>query len=376
VERRLKEALKHDRARIQVGRISHFGLLEMSRQRLRPGLIEGTFRTCPHCEGRGMVRSIASCSLGVIRAIEDWLLKRAENLTVTCARDVAFYLLNEKRDSLLSLEQTYGVTIFVVPALGEMKGTQHSIERASDRQVAPRRVVAAAPVRIDSAFGETAEEEAPAEEAAAETDQESDDIEHAADEDGETRDGGRRRRRRGRRGGRKGGYEREERGGDVREAVAAEVDEDLPAEDDATDQQSAEPDVAEPDEDETVRETEGAQPEGESSDEGEGRRRHRRDRFGRNRGRRGDRNGRHEREARNGSSEHREQSDRPEGEGRREHRRERGAPQLNTTPREPQAQIIIPDVIPDPEPRKWQPPAPTIQAEPSEKKGGWWSKRK
>jgi ribonuclease E len=371
VERRIKEALKHDRARIQVGRISHFGLLEMSRQRLRPGLIEGTFKTCAHCEGRGMVRSVASCSLGVIRAIEDWLLKRAENLTVTCAREVASYLLNEKRDSLLLLEQTYGVTIFVVPALGDMKGTQHSIERAHDRQVAPRRVVAAAPVRIDSAFGEEAEEEAPAEEAAAEAPAEAETADELGEEDGETRDGGKRRRRRGRRGGRKGGLERETAG-----AAATEDDEASPAEDDAADRQAAEADVAERDEDEPMRETEGARPEGESSEEGENRRRGRRDRFGRNRGRRGERNGRPEREPRNGSSEHREGSDRPEGEGRREPRRERGGPQLSTTPREPQAQIIIPDVIPDPEPRKWQPPAPTIQAEPSEKKGGWWSKRK
>jgi ribonuclease E len=372
VERRIKEALKHDRARIQVGRISHFGLLEMSRQRLRPGLIEGTFKTCAHCEGRGMVRSIASCSLGVIRAIEDWLLKRAENLTVTCARDVAFYLLNEKRDSLLVLEQTYGVTIFVEPALGDMKGTQHSIERAHDRQVTPRRVVAAAaPVRIDSAYGEEAEEEPVAEEASAESPAEAE----GADESSEDSDGGKRRRRRGRRGGRRGGNDRDERGSDSREAAAGEDAEISPAAEDAADEQAADSGVAEQDEDETVRETEGARPEGENSEEGDGRRRGRRDRFGRNRAGRGDRNGRHERQARNGSGEHREQGEKPEGEGRREHRRERG-PQLNTTPREPQVQIVIPDVIPDPEPRKWQPPAPTIQAEPSEKKGGWWSKRK
>ncbi len=373
VERRIKEALKHDRARIQVGRISHFGLLEMSRQRLRPGLIEGTFKTCPHCEGRGIVRSIASCSLGVIRAIEDWLLKRAENLTVTCARDVAFYLLNEKRDSLLVLEQTYGVTIFVEPALGDMKGTQHSIERAHDRQVTPRRVVAAAaPVRIDSAFGEEAEEEPVAEEADAESPAEAEGADESSEDSDEARDGGRgRRRRRGRRGGRKGVLERETAG-----AATTEDDEASPAEDDTADRQTAEPDIAEQDDGETVRDVEGARPEGESSEESEGRRRGRRDRFGRNRGRRSERNGRPEREPRNGSGEHREAGDRPEGEGRREHRRERGGPQLNTTPREPQVQIIIPDVIPDPEPRKWQPPAPTIQAEPSEKKGGWWSKRK
>ena len=86
VERRLKEALKNDRARIQVGRISHFGLLEMSRQRLRPGLLEGSSRTCPHCEGRGIVRSISSCGLSVLRTIEEHLIARKpENLTVKCA---------------------------------------------------------------------------------------------------------------------------------------------------------------------------------------------------------------------------------------------------------------------------------------------------
>src|SRR6185503_18416146 len=67
VERRLKEALKNDRARIQVGRISHFGLLEMSRQRLRPSLLEGSTLMCPHCEGRGIVRSVSSCALSVLR---------------------------------------------------------------------------------------------------------------------------------------------------------------------------------------------------------------------------------------------------------------------------------------------------------------------
>jgi ribonuclease E len=375
VERRIKEALKHDRARIQVGRISHFGLLEMSRQRLRPGLIEGTFKTCPHCEGRGMVRSIASCSLGVIRAIEDWLLKRAENLTVTCAREVASYLLNEKRDSLLSLEQTYGVTIFVVPALGDMKGMQHSIERANDRQVAPRRVVATtAPVRIDSAFGEE-EEEAPAEEADAEAPTEAEAADEAGEEDGETHDGGKRRRRRGRRGGRKGGHERDERQALGRESAEGE-DQPESADEPHRETRDAEEsaDMATSTDNDTV--SEAIQRDGEQSEEGDDRRRGRRDRFGRNRGRRGDRNGRSDREARNGSSEHREGGDRPEGEGRREPRRERGGPQLNTTPREPQVQIIIPDVIPDPEPRKWQPPAPTVPAESSEKKGGWWSKRK
>jgi ribonuclease E len=377
VERRLKEALKHDRARIQVGRISHFGLLEMSRQRLRPGLIEGTFRTCPHCEGRGMVRSIASCALGVIRAVEDWLLKRAENLTVTCAREVAFYLLNEKRDSLLMLEQTYGVTIFVVPAHGDMKGAQHAIERASDRQAPPRRVVAATPVRIDSAFEDAPDEEPAAADDAAQPAAADEESSEAADDDGESRDGGRRRRRRGRR------HERDERqageeGSETAEFAAAEEGAGRPQA--AIDE--AEPSSSEVGEESgsATNDAEALRADDERSGEGDDHRRHRRDRFGRNRGRRGDRNGRPEREGRNGSGEQRERAERPEGdaqrEGSREGRRERGAPQFNATPREPQSQIIIPDVIPDPEPRKWQPPAPTVQAEPSEKKGGWWSKRK
>src|SRR5947207_8821979 len=98
VERRLSECLKHDRARIQVGRISHFGLLEMSRQRLRPSLLEGSTRVCPHCEGRGIVRSVSSCALSVLRAIEEQLITRKpENLTVKANREVAFNILNQKR---------------------------------------------------------------------------------------------------------------------------------------------------------------------------------------------------------------------------------------------------------------------------------------
>jgi ribonuclease E len=159
VERRIREALKNDRARIQIGRISHFGLLEMSRQRLRPGLLEGTFRSCPHCEGRGIIRSVSSCGLGVLRNIEEQLQKRAENLTVKCARDVAFYLLNEKRDSLLNLEQAYGVTVFLVPGGDDLKDTQVQVERAPHRTLPPRRIAAASPVQIDSAFPEEGVEE-------------------------------------------------------------------------------------------------------------------------------------------------------------------------------------------------------------------------
>jgi ribonuclease E len=398
VERRIKEALKNDRARIQVGRISHFGLLEMSRQRLRPGLLEGTFRTCPHCEGRGMVRSVSSCGLGVLRQIEDQLLKRVENLTVTCAREVAYYLLNEKRDSLLVLEQTYGITIFVVPSLHEMKGTQAVIERANDRENTPRRITTAAPVRMESALNEEFEEEF-----VEEVEDETVEAEAATDvspqEDREqTGEGnGRKRRRRGRRGGRRGERENDENG----EKVASEE-----SSEDAEEGVGAEG------------ETEATSTEGENDvDAGNGNtrenrpRRGRRDRYGRQRGRRDEKPVQADadaapredapmdaqpasaddgeavvdqppREPRGERPPREQRGDRPPREGR-DNRRERGPrgdrpPRENhiVAPAEPAFKLDIPDVIAEPEPRKWTPPAPTIQAEAAPKKGGWWNRLK
>ena len=114
VERRLKEALKHDRARIQVGSISHFGLLEMSRQRLRPSLAETNFVTCPHCSGTGHVRSTESAALHVLRAIEEEGGKRrAAEIVVHCAGSIALYILNHKRLRLAEIEQRHGLGVVV-----------------------------------------------------------------------------------------------------------------------------------------------------------------------------------------------------------------------------------------------------------------------
>ena len=119
VERRLKEVLKGDRARIQVGRISQFGLLEMSRQRLRQGMLENATRPCPHCFGTGVIRSVSSSALSVLRGIEEQLAGRKEGsdntFTLRCHPDSAFYILNEKRDHLTGLEHHYGVSIYVEP---------------------------------------------------------------------------------------------------------------------------------------------------------------------------------------------------------------------------------------------------------------------
>jgi ribonuclease E len=368
VERRLKEALKNDRARIQVGRISHFGLLEMSRQRLRPGLLEGSSRTCPHCEGRGIVRSISSCGLSVLRAIEEHLIARKpENLTVKCHPEVASYILNEKRDNLLSIETSYGISVFIV-SNAEVKGSQAVIERAGERNIPPRKVVAA-PVRMDQAFAaDEAEEETveEAEEASAEATEES--SEEPRNDEGRRDDGGRRRRRRGRRGGRRDRPE----GGETRSA-------------DETPGTGEQPDVGSGDEDgvseiegddasegvETVGGGEGNDGEargGEQRERGErgGRgRRGRRDRWGRNRDRERNRDGREPREPRN---------EPPTAEVHEAHDASPVHEQPMEEPRRAPAPVIQIPVAEEPqEVRKWQPPAPTIVT--TERKTGWWSKK-
>src|SRR5271169_6473984 len=114
VERRLKEALKNDRARIQVGRISAFGLLEMSRQRLRPSLVETSTQPCPHCGGTGFIRSTESTALYVLRSIEEeGMRQRSAEISVYVPTTVALYILNQKRDSLVQLEMRYSLRVLV-----------------------------------------------------------------------------------------------------------------------------------------------------------------------------------------------------------------------------------------------------------------------
>ncbi|MFH1804033.1 MAG: ribonuclease E/G [Pseudomonadota bacterium] len=114
VERKLKEAMRNDRARLQIGRISPFGLLEMSRQRLRPSLVESAFEVCSHCRGVGLVRSIESAALHLLRMIEEEGMRRRSGvLTVHVTGEVALYVLNRKRDSLLEIEKRYGFTVMI-----------------------------------------------------------------------------------------------------------------------------------------------------------------------------------------------------------------------------------------------------------------------
>jgi ribonuclease E len=132
VERRLKESLRNDRARIQVGRISHFGLLEMSRQRLRTGMLEGSTTSCPMCQGTGMVRSIESVALDILRSLEDRLITDGVMpLVATTAVDVALYILNQKRVHLNDIQQRYRVPI-TVTADENMHVSQFVIERGAE----------------------------------------------------------------------------------------------------------------------------------------------------------------------------------------------------------------------------------------------------
>ena len=112
VEKRIKDALKDDRARIQVGRISHFGLLEMSRQRIRTGVLEGSTVICEHCAGAGTVRSTSSIALHVLRLLEDALLADASHdVTVRTRGQIALYILNHKRAHLTDIEGRFGACV-------------------------------------------------------------------------------------------------------------------------------------------------------------------------------------------------------------------------------------------------------------------------
>ncbi|HEX5957894.1 MAG TPA: ribonuclease E/G, partial [Hyphomicrobiaceae bacterium] len=157
VENRLKDALRHDRARIQVGRISHFGLLEMSRQRLRTGVMEGSTTQCPHCQGTGIVRSTESVALAVLRALEDHLVRDSRaSLTGVTTAEVALYILNNKRSFVTEMEHRYGVSIAVL-ASERMHGANFAIERSA-APVVPR-VERSTAVNMEWAFdGDDAEE--------------------------------------------------------------------------------------------------------------------------------------------------------------------------------------------------------------------------
>ncbi|AYG58836.1 Rne/Rng family ribonuclease [Rhizobium jaguaris] len=201
VEKKLKECLKNDRARIQVGRISHFGLLEMSRQRIRASVLESTTQICSHCGGTGHVRSQSSVALHVLRGIEEYLLKNTtHDITVRTTPDIALYLLNHKRQTIVDYENRFGVSI-VIDADNAV-GTQHfAIDRGEPVEN---------PVKIESLFNFAAIPEDEDDDIVIEADEDEDEeleekaagVEQQPVARSESNEGGRKRKRRRRRRGR------------------------------------------------------------------------------------------------------------------------------------------------------------------------------
>ncbi len=289
VERKLKECLRHDRARIQVGHISHFGLLEMSRQRIRSSVLESSTEKCAHCGGTGHMRSVSSVALQLLRAIDEMLLKGAtHNLVVRTRTEIALYLLNQKRGHLRSLEERFRIVILVNadPTIGGQvsfmieKGEQvHSPEQA---RALALQAPAAAAVEVEEeeeVVLEDAEAEDRDEQVAETKDDEPESEEqtataHAEERpEGENGNGRKRRRRRGRRG------ERRDEGAQIARAPSGEHPI-APSVDDEEGATGADAEAGEP--------AEAAENGGETNGDGERRRRRR--------GRRGGRRNRRERE--------------------------------------------------------------------------------
>ncbi len=214
VEKAMKEALKNDRARIQVGRISGFGLMEMSRQRLRTGVLEASTRACPHCEGTGLVRTASSAALSALRMLEEEAARgRATRLTLRASTEASFYVLNNKRAELGEIEDRYGVSVEILPD-GETEGARMSLDASGPPPANAPKFVAL--VDDDEDDFNIAEED--------EIDEEE---ERFARHDDERGDGEGRKRRRKRRPRRRGGRDRDERNEEAEGAEAAD-DAELP----------------------------------------------------------------------------------------------------------------------------------------------------
>ncbi|KMS59663.1 ribonuclease E [Novosphingobium barchaimii LL02] len=201
VEKAVKDALKNDRARIQVGRISSFGLMEMSRQRLRTGVLEATTRSCPHCDGTGLVRTASSAGLSALRFIEDEAAKgKGVVVSLFASTEAAVYMLNAKRADLADIEERYGVTVEVIPE-GENEGAKMRVVSSGPRnEFVPRFDPIADDVEDDFVIEEEEEEEE--EEVEREEAAPRERGERAERAEGDEGEGGRGRKRRKRRRGR------------------------------------------------------------------------------------------------------------------------------------------------------------------------------
>jgi ribonuclease E len=249
VEKAMKEALKNDRARIQVGRISSFGLMEMSRQRLRTGVLEASTKPCPHCEGSGLMRTASSAGLSALRMLEDEAARgRGSRIVLRAGREAAVYVLNRKRAEIGEIEARYGVIVEVLIDEG-FEGAKMSVESVGPPPLQRPRPAPIVEPLIDEEEDlleeeeeeDEEEEEEAAEEPEAPREERRPPRPAAAAEESESERGRKRRRRRGRRGGRRRPGEedgRREEGGD--EPRVAGEDERIVAEEAAAEAPMAE----------------------------------------------------------------------------------------------------------------------------------------
>ena len=206
VERAMKDALKHDRARIQVGRISSFGLMEMSRQRLRTGVLEASTRECPHCEGTGLVRTESSSALSALRMIEDEAARGSGSLIqLQASQEATIYVLNHKRAELADIEGRYHVRISIL-LNGEDEGAKMTVSSSGPRPERPN--LPPPVVDLDDDDDDDVE------------DTDVDDVEARTDEGSDQDSGRKRKRRRGRRGGRNRDRGNRQEGGTAENADA------------------------------------------------------------------------------------------------------------------------------------------------------------
>ena len=202
VERRMKDAMRNDRARIQIGSISHFGLLEMSRQRLRLSINESISNLCPHCEGTGRVRSIDTAALQLLRSIEEEAQKgKMDELHITAHRDVVLFILNHKRSAIAEIEARFGIMVILLSD-DSLIAPEYKVDRVGWQGKAQAKQQSRQPQQPRHANNNVKPDTSdPDKDEAAET--EANAAPHPENDETGSEDGGAKRRRRGRRGGRR-----------------------------------------------------------------------------------------------------------------------------------------------------------------------------
>jgi ribonuclease E len=202
VERRMKDAMRNDRARIQIGSISHFGLLEMSRQRLRLSINESISNLCPHCEGTGRVRSIDTAALQLLRSIEEEAQKgKMDELHITAHRDVVLFILNHKRSAIAEIEARFGIMVILLSD-DSLIAPEYKVDRVGWQGKAQTKQQSRQPQQPRHANNNVKPDTSdPDKDEAAET--EANAAPHPENDETGSEDGGAKRRRRGRRGGRR-----------------------------------------------------------------------------------------------------------------------------------------------------------------------------